>query len=216
MATKKRASKSTSTRTTTPATPAVTPPAPPSPTSPALIQSSSPITGVANGSNKGTKIDLQTSYQAFVAGMLAYYQPGDTFPLKSGTLTRDEVVTEVQQFITAAENTKTSNKAWRADVQTERAVLSQVAPIRKGVRGIVEAKFGEDGIELLNFGFEPRKPPVKTAASKAGAAVKAKATREARGTKGSVQKKDIHGTVPAAPTTTEASAAPAAMTTTKA
>jgi hypothetical protein len=204
--------------TATPATPSTPVPAPPAPDSPVLLQPSAPITGVANGSNKGTKIDLQTSYQAFITGLQTYYQPTDTFALKTGTLTRDEVIAEAQKFIAAAENTKASNRVWRADAQTERAVELEVAPIRRGVRNVVEGRFDENGIELLSFGFEPRKPPVKTVASKMEGIAKAKATRTARGTKGSEQKKDIHGTVPATPAAPDAppsSPAPVASTTTK-
>jgi len=192
-----KTTKTTKTQAAAPATPA-----PPAPDSPVLLQPSAPITGVANDSNTGTKVELQTSYQAFITGLMAYYQPTDEFDLPGGAMTRDEVIAAFQQFITAAENTKASNKVWRADVQTERAVELEVAPIKRGVRNIVIGKFSVSGVELLQFGVEPRKPTKKTAESKALAAVKARATRAARGTKGSNQKKDIHGTVPAAPTAT--------------
>ena len=200
MAAKKttHATKTTKTaKTTQAAAPATPAPAPPAPNSPVLLQGSSTITAVANDSNAGSKVELQTSYQAFIVGLMAYYQPTDTFDLPTGLLTRDEVIAEFQRFITAAENTKASNQAWRANVQVERAVELEVAPIKRGVRNIVTGKFSANGAELLQFGVEPRKPTKKTAESKALAAVKAKATRDARGTKGSQQKKDIHGTVPA-------------------
>jgi hypothetical protein len=197
-------------KTTQAAAPATPAPAPPAPNSPVLLQGSSTITAVANDSNAGSKVELQTSYQAFIVGLMAYYQPTDTFDLPTGLLTRDEVIAEFQRFITAAENTKASNQAWRANVQVERAVELEVAPIKRGVRNIVTGKFSANGAELLQFGVEPRKPTKKTAESKALAAVKAKATRDARGTKGSQQKKDIHCTVPAAPAATAPADASAA------
>jgi hypothetical protein len=202
----------------TPAVPATPAPSPPAPNSPVLTQPSA-ITGVANDSNQGSKVELQTSYAAFITGLQQFYQPTDLFDLPTGVMTRDEVIAEFQRFITAAEKTKASNKVWRTDVQTERAVALQVAPIRRGVRSVVTGKFGADGAELLQFGVEPRKPPKKTAATKALAVQKMLATRKSRGTKGSVQKKDIHGTVPdasatpSAPAAAEAPAAPAAATT---
>jgi hypothetical protein len=148
---------------------------------PATAPAATPITGVANANNKGKKTDLQSAYAALVLGLQQHYQPGDTFPLSTGTLTRDDLVAELQRFIAAAETTKTSNKAWRGDVQTERATLKEVEPIRQGVRSIIEARFGKGGIQLLDFGFTPRKAGKKTAASKAGAVVKQHATRQARG-----------------------------------
>lgn len=164
-------------------------------TAPATAPPAGTITGVANAKNTGTKVDLQAAYAALVAGLEQYYQSGDTFPLSAGTLTRDQLVAEFQQFITAAETTKASNKAWRGDVQAERATLAQVEPLRQGVRSIVEGRFGKAGIQLLDFGFAPRKPTVKSAASKAGAVVKLKATRQARGTKGTVQREAVTGNV---------------------
>ncbi len=63
------------------------------------------ITGSA-GTNHATKVDVQSQYQAVVAGLLAYYQPGDLFQLKAGTFTRDELITEIQQFVAGCEKTK--------------------------------------------------------------------------------------------------------------
>jgi hypothetical protein len=164
------------------------PPATPTPTTPA-------VTGVANNSNKGTKVELQTSYLALIAGLLANYQPGDTFALASGNLTRDQLIAQFQGFVTSAENTKSSNQAWRADVQAERAEAAQVAPLRAGVKSILQAKLGRSSAQLLTYGFNPAKIPVRTPAEKTAAAAKAKATRAARGTKGSQQKLQVTGNV---------------------
>jgi hypothetical protein len=156
-----------------------------------------PITGTANGSNHGTKVNLQTSYQALITGLLAFYQPTDEFTLKSGTYSRDGVIEQLQRFITAAEATKASHTVWRGTVQTERDVEAQVRPIRVGVRGIVGARYGADGTQMMQFGFQPAKRTKKSAQTKAQAVVKGKATRTARATKGKNQKKAIKA--PAAP-----------------
>jgi hypothetical protein len=154
-----------------------------------------PITGTANGSNHSTKIDLQTAYQALITGLTTFYQSTDTFALKSGTLTRDAVIEQLQKFIDAAEATKASRTAWLSTVQAERAVEAQVHPIRVAIRGIVAARYGSDGTQLVQFGFTPSKHAKKSAVTKAQAAVKSKATRTARATKGSKQKKTVKGNV---------------------
>jgi len=97
----------------------------------------------------------------------------------------------------------------RDDADAARLALDE------GLRGWVGGQFGYRGAESQEFGFLPRKVRVKSAQTKADAVVKAKATREARGTKGSRQKADIKGTIdapagPAAPATTTTAAAPAA------
>jgi hypothetical protein len=180
------------------AVPATTPTSP-TPASPAAPPSPPPtttvVTGTANGSNHATKVDLQALYQAVIAGLLAFYAPTDTFLMKSGTFTRDELITQFQTFVVAIESTKASYQQWRGDIQAERALELVVAPLRVGVRGMAQARFGKDGVQLLQFGFTPAKVVQRTAESKVLAAARAKATRAARGTKGSKQKLEVQGTV---------------------
>lgn len=153
------------------------------------------ITATANGSDHGAKVDLQAIYQAVTAGLLEFYQPDDVFQMSTGTYTRDELITEFQQFVSAAQNTKDSNAQWRSDIQTERQLEVHVKVLRKGVKGIVAARFGDTAAQLLKFGFTLPKPRKKSAKTKAAAVQKGLATREARQTMGKVQKKDIKGNV---------------------
>jgi hypothetical protein len=187
--------------------PAVQPPAPtPAPAAPTAAPptptptvASSPamalITTTANGSNHGTKVDLQAVYQSVVHGLQTFYLPTDVFQMTSGTYTRDELVGEFQQFVSAAQATKVSNQQWRADVQTERALELHVRELRSGVQGIAAARFGASGAPMLQFGFLLAKPRKKSAETKAVAVAKGQATRKERGTLGKVQKKDIKGNV---------------------
>jgi uncharacterized protein YegL len=153
----------------------------------------------STGSTRTTKVDVEAQVQAIIAGLLAYYQPTDTFLMSDGTFTRDELIARFQAFVSAVEQTKSDYQVWRTDVAGEQALLTQVKPLRAGVRGIVQARFGKQGPQVLQFGFTPVKSPVRSAASKALAAEKAAATRKARGTVGKTVKAGIHGTVPAAP-----------------
>ena len=198
------------TKTTTPATtPAAspTPAATPPPTPPATPS----MTGVANNSNNGTKVDLQAYYLALTAGLLAFFQPTDPFELPSGTFTRDALIASFQQFIGAAEATKSSNHAWRADVQTERAAAKAAAPLGQELKASLKAKYGKSNAQLLKFGISPEKTPVRTTTDKTTAVAKAKATRAARGTKGSVQKLEVVGNVTGV-VITPVTAAPAGVT----
>ena len=98
-------------------------------------------------------------------------------------------------FVTAAQTTKQSNAQWRADVEKERTVEQRVKVLRAGLKGVVTARFGASGAEILKFGYALPKARTTSAETKAVAAVKAKATRAARGTKGSVQKQSVKGNV---------------------
>jgi hypothetical protein len=153
------------------------------------------MTGVANGNNKGTKVDLQAAYQSLIAGLLAFFQSNDPFALATGDMTRDQVIALFQKFVLAVETTKASNVVWRGNVQAERVIEQTAAPVRAGLTGILKAKFGKSGTQLLKFGITPTKAVAKTTAVMTAAVAKAKATRAARGTKGSKQKKAIVGNV---------------------
>ncbi len=170
-------------------------PAPQANQAPNAAASTTPVTSVANGSNSGTKSALQTSYVGLIAGLQANYQPDDVFVLVTGNKTTSELVAGFQQFVQAAESTKASYQAYRADVQAERQIEAQVDPDRAAVRSVLEARYGKSGTQLLQYGFAPQKIPQRTALSKAAAAVKVAATRDARGTKGSKEKLKVKGNV---------------------
>jgi hypothetical protein len=174
------------TTTTTPASTATS--------SPATV----PITATA-GSSHGKKTDLQASYQALIVGLQSLYPPDDLFHMKSGTYGRDTLVGQFQTFVGLAEKTKQAHLAWRDAVQAEHEFELQVRPLRQGVRGIVTVRFGKDGTQLMQFGFTPVKQSKKTAATKAEAVTKTKATRVARGIKGKNQRKAIKAPALAAP-----------------
>jgi len=200
----------------TQATPAATPPpvapapapaaAAPPPVQPAPAANPPPplVTGggtstSSTGSTRTTKVDVEAQFQAVIAGLLAYYQPTDPFLMSDGTFTRDQLIARFHEFVSAVEQTKSDYQIWRTDVASEQALLTQVKPLRAGVRGIVQARFSKQGPQVLQFGFTPVKTAVRSAASKALAAEKAAATRKARGTVGKTAKAAIHGTVPAVP-----------------
>jgi hypothetical protein len=153
------------------------------------------ITGPANGSNNGTKTSLQTSYAALIAGLKAYYQPGDVLLLPTGNETRDEVIADLQKFVQAAEDTKAAYLAWRDAVQNERIIELALRPEKQSVQSVVVGRFGRASTTLLKFGIAPRVPVVKTVAAKAEANAKSEATRKARGTKGKKEKLDVSGNV---------------------
>ncbi len=120
------------------------------------------------------------------------------FNLSDGSYTRDQLVARFQSYVASVEQTKSSYQVWRSYVADEHALELQVRPLRAGVRGIVQARFGKQGTQVLQFGFTPVKVAVRTAESKALAAKKAAATRQARGTVGKKKKATITGATAAA------------------
>jgi hypothetical protein len=161
---------------------------------PAPAGASPGITSVAK-SGKSTKVLTQASYQALVSGLQSTFQPTDTFNVPGGTLTRDQIIAQLNTFISAAEATKAARQQWLTAVAGERSTLGDVTPLRQSIRSILQGRFGKEGPALTSFGFSPAKLAKRTAHTKAAAAVKTAATREARHTMGTVQKKTVKGDV---------------------
>ncbi len=164
--------------------------------SPPKTTASTPlVTTTAAGHVQSSKVGLQAVYQAMISGLLTYYAATDVFHTAQGSFTRDELIAEIQSFVTACQATQASNQSWRTAIQTERALELNIRSLRKAVRGIVQARFGAAGAQILQFGFPLPKPRTTTSETKAIAAKKSLATRKERNTLGKVQKKDIKGNV---------------------
>jgi hypothetical protein len=91
--------------------------------------------------------------------------------------------------------------AWQKAVADAKAAKAAAAVVRPGFEQWVLANYGKDLQALADFGVAPKKPRVIKPATKVASAVKAAATREARGTKGKVQKKAITGAAATSPAT---------------
>jgi hypothetical protein len=112
-----------------------------------------------------------------------------TFLFRDQTITKADAITKLSARITAAENTKAARLALQAAVAAETQIAQEVAPIRSDIKGFLSNRFGKNSPKLQKFGFTPAKTPQKSVASKAQGVAKAKATREALGTKGKKQRK---------------------------
>jgi predicted RNA-binding Zn ribbon-like protein len=196
------------------------PPPPVTQAQPVAAPPTPPLAHVANDNNMGTKLELQSSYAALMAGLSANYAPDAMFPLAQGDFTRDQLVAQFQQYAQAALATNAAYQAWRSAVQNERTIEASISPLREGVRNIVVAKLGKSSPQLTGYGFSPRKVAQPRALTKAAGQVKAEATRKARGTVGKKQKLAISGNVtgvtitPITSAPSTGSAAPATTATT--
>jgi hypothetical protein len=129
-----------------------------------------------------------------------------------------DVVQVVQARLDASKAVETGKATWQSAVKANKDQRAKTRVFMTQVRQAVLVMFASSIDILADFGLAPRKqrtpkPPVKVAA-----ADKAKATREARGTKGKKQKAKIKGAVPQAapatapsPATTPAAPTPAAQ-----
>jgi hypothetical protein len=139
---------------------------------------------MSNTKPKIAKVSRQAQLQKILSGIAARLPGVTTITCggKSVVLTDFEnlVQTELDGIGSAAK----AKDAYAGEVQKERNARAALNPSLRQFRNYVYATFGDtqDSVEVLgDFGLAPRTRRQPTAAVKAEAQVKSKATREARG-----------------------------------
>jgi hypothetical protein len=122
--------------------------------------------------------------------------PNFAFLLASNTYTTAQVMAQVNAAIAAATQAATTKAAAADTRKANLAVQQQTGAFLKEVRQFVALAFSNSSETLTAFNIPVKKPRAPlSAAARAAAEAKAKATRAARGTKGKVQKAAITGNV---------------------
>ena len=136
-----------------------------------------------------------------------------TVTLNGVDYTAASLMALLQSFIDLADATVAAKGFWLLAVQKEAANRTLIMGVLAALKAYVTLKFGPGAVDTqADFGFSPKKTVVKTVATKSKAATKAAATRVARHTMGSVQKKAVTGASvaePVTPATTTTTPAPA-------
>ena len=129
----------------------------------------------------------------------------------TGSVTVDSVVAGLQQLIDNRATTTAAQATARNKVQAERAAAPSLVALMNAFEGYIRFMYSADSTVLADFGIPPRKQRApQTAAQKAVAAAKRKATREARGTTSAKAKQAIKGNITAQLVVTPATPAQAA------
>jgi hypothetical protein len=191
------------------------------PPSPALMGTPAIIS--ANPGTVRGKTQLVNGLVTLVGALTADYAASDTFELPSGTFTIPELTQEFDVYIAAAAAVGAADLAYHAAVAKEQELRASVLALRAELKAYIAARIGKSATAMASYGFVPAKTPVISSKAKVAGAVKAEATRLARGTMGSKQKLAITGNVTsvtitpvtsqaAAPTQATAPTLPAAVT----
>ena len=130
-----------------------------------------------------------------------------TFGFGGKQLKPADVVQVLQGRTTAAQAATAARANLNAAATAAATELTNTRALITAVKQALRALFANDIAMLATFGLAPIKVPAPTPATKVGAAVKAKATRTVRGTKGKKQRLAIK-----APAQAEAATPPAAAT----
>ena len=112
------------------------------------------------------------------------------------TYTPAQLKAVFQAQTTALQASISSHKAWQSDVLAANAAGKAVAGVYSSLRSYLIGLYGKTAVTTLAaFGMTPPKTTTPTVAVKAAAAVKRTATRSARHTMGSTEKKKVSGNV---------------------
>ncbi len=146
--------------------------------------------------------------QKVLAGTKKHLSSLSSLMLESGTFTPDQIETSIQTLIdlrTAVDTARAATQAKLADEQAQAPLLqSRMAALIAYAR----TAFSNSPDVLADFGLAPRKAKTPlTTAQQAAAAAKRAATREARHTMGTKQKKLVKGTITTIVTPSDASKA---------
>lgn len=144
-----------------------------------------------------------------LVGIKKDLQNVSSLPLAGTTYTMTALEQLIQSRIDAANAVVNGRATWVHASATYKALNVQVTQVVRALRQYTINAFGQDSPTLADFGFTPPKKVTLSPAQKTARALKAKATREARGTKGKKQKAGIKGTVPTTAPATAPLAAPA-------
>jgi hypothetical protein len=127
-----------------------------------------------------TKVATEVSLQTLVAGLPVVFAGEAELVLPSGTYTLAELIAPVQKAIGSMEATKAAQTQYHDAVAVEKPAVAAAVALHKEVKALAIGRFGAESSKLLQLGCTPAKPRKVSAATKAGSAAKAKATRAAK------------------------------------
>jgi hypothetical protein len=160
--------------------------------------------------NKAARVNEVAALQQLVDGLTQNAATAPSVVLAGVTLKPGDIVAKIQARLAVAKAVAAAAATWHSAVQTDKAAAEQLKPLVATVKQTLIAAFSTQLVVLAEFGLTPRKKPVVSPATRTAAALKAKATRAARGTTGKVQKAAITAPVTITPATATPIKSPAA------
>jgi len=140
---------------------------------------------------------LAARYTQVVTGIQKHLGSVPTVVLLGVTYAPADLVKLFQSFAAAIAAVTAAKTQYHAAVLAEQALSKTVQAVYLALEQFVRNQFGQAPDIIGDFGYTPKKTPVKSPETLVQAAEKARATRVARHTLGKNQKKDITGASPA-------------------
>jgi hypothetical protein len=148
-----------------------------------------------SGKDRSRQVVTTTNKQ-LEAGLEKYYPKG-SFVLAGKTYKTSDLVTLLEKEDTLIASAVTAHAAWQTAASAARAQTDENHQLRLALKDAVKQLLGPgNASQLQEFGFSVTTRKPLTGPTIVGAAEKAKATRQARGTLGLKQRLEIHGVAP--------------------
>jgi hypothetical protein len=139
----------------------------------------------------------QTGDQKLIDGLTKHASAITALPVTGKSITPKDAIQVLLARIATANNAQLTRGPWQHAVQADRDERAQTQQFVLDLKQALRMLFAGQLDVLNDFGIAPRKKAAPKPATQAAAAIKAKATRKARGTVGPKAKLAIKGAVPA-------------------
>jgi hypothetical protein len=146
--------------------------------------------------SRSNRVTQQVSDQALIDGLNKHAATLASFSVGGENIKAPDVITSLKADIAAANAVAPAKAAWQVTVQAATSQRAQTGALVAKVKQALLVTFAGQVDALADFGLTPRKARAPlTSEQKAAAAAKARATRAARNTLGTQQKKAVKGNV---------------------
>ena len=146
-----------------------------------------------------TEETKKLAYHKRIQGIALDFVNVPNVVLAGFTLTPAQLQQRYQAWLDLADQADAKLLEYKAALAARNAAGKALTPIDRALRKNLEGTYGDNCKQILDLGYDPTKPAHKAAAVKAGAVVKATATRAVRHTLGKNQKKAVKGSDPTPP-----------------
>jgi hypothetical protein len=133
--------------------------------------------------------------QQLIAGTAKHLTTATPVAFLGGSFTPADITAKLQSVVTLRNDVNAAKAATTAKVATEKADLPALRTFVSAFESYLKVAFGTSPDVLADFGIHPKARATPTVATKAAAVVKRTATRAARHTMGTQQKKGVKGDV---------------------
>ncbi len=164
-----------------------------------------------NSASKGTVVALAKS---LIAGTNKHLANTTQVMLAGGSYTAAQITSKLDQLVRLRTDVDAAKATTKGRLAVEKTDMPALRIFMDALVSFVKAAYGTAPDVLADFGLHPKVVTPLTVEAKAAAAAKRKATRAARKTMGSVQRKAVKGDVIGITVTPVTAAHPVATTAT--